>query len=299
MILCNMSRKKLLILIIFITIIIGIVAILMNFSIKFEKLQIDQTHWEAIISKRNENDNARIEKIEFNGYSLIIDEEEDKIYYSLINESSNKYNPDVDFETLSEGYSLAILEDPITDAKIKENHEFKLMIYNNEYYHVYSLICTDLPMLNITFDKIVQRPKVEGNELFDERSSQMRTNSEVQGDETSVKKGKKSPIMMWMFNNQSNNTNRVTISKGTIKKSKDSNSYTLNLEYLTLGNNIRENEISLLNMEPSSKYDLNPVDNEVLNEESEESEENKEVQNVVNLFVNNRYKGLYTIEVAK
>ena len=80
MILCNMSRKKLLILIIFITIIIGIVAIFMNYSIKFEKLQIDQTQWESIVSKRKENDNAKIEKIEFNGYSLIIDEEEDKIY---------------------------------------------------------------------------------------------------------------------------------------------------------------------------------------------------------------------------
>lgn len=292
MILCNMSRKKLLILIIFITIIIGILIAFMNYSTKFKKVQIDQTQWESIISSRKENDNAKIEKIEFNGYGLIIDEEEDKIYYSLINESSNKYSPDVDFEASSEEYSLAILEDPITDAKIKEKHEFKLMIYNNEYYHVYSLICTDLPMLNFTFDKIVQRPKEAGDELFDERSSQMRINNEVQDDETIVKKGKKSPIMMWMFNNQSNNTNRVTISKGTIKKSKDSNSYTLNLEYLTLGNNIRENEISLLNMEPSSKYVLN----EVLNGEDGENRTN---QNVVNLFINNRFKGLYTIEIAK
>ena len=204
MILCKMSRKKLLILIIFITIIIGIVAIFMNYSIKFEKLQIDQTQWESIVSKRKENDNAKIEKIEFNGYSLIIDEEEDKIYYSMINESSNKYNPDVDFETSSDDYRLAFLQEQITDEKVRENHEFKLVIYNKENYHVYSLICTDLPMLNIAFDKIVQKPKEAGNELFDERSSQMRTNNEVQGDETIVKKGKKSPIMMWMFNNQSN-----------------------------------------------------------------------------------------------
>ncbi len=289
MILCNMSRKKLLILIIFITIIIGILIAFMNYSTKFKKVQIDQTQWESIISSRKENDNAKIEKIEFNGYGLIIDEEADKIYYSLINESSNKYSPDVDFEASSEEYSLAVMEDPITDAKIKESHEFKLMIYNNEYYHVYSLICTDLPMLNITFDKIVQRPKEMGDELLNEKTSQMRANNEIQGDETIVKKGKKSPIMMWMFNNQSNNTNRVTISKGTIKKSKDSNSYTLNLEYLTLGNNVRENEISLLNMEPSSRYLLN----ETLNEE------NRPNQNVVNLFVNNRFKGLYTIEIAK
>ncbi len=289
MILCNMSRKKLLILIIIITIVIGIIIAFMNYSTKFKKVQIDQTQWESIISSRKENDNAKIEKIEFNGYGLIIDEEADKIYYSLINESSNKYSPDVDFEASSEEYSLAVMEDPITDAKIKESHEFKLMIYNNVYYHVYSLICTDLPMLNITFDKIVQRPKEMGDELLNEKTSQMRANNEIQGDETIVKKGKKSPIMMWMFNNQSNNTNRVTISKGTIKKSKDSNSYTLNLEYLTLGNNVRENEISLLNMEPSSRYLLN----ETLNEE------NRPNQNVVNLFVNNRFKGLYTIEIAK
>ncbi len=295
MILCNMSRKKLLILIIIITIVIGIIIAFMNYSTKFKKVQIDQTQWESIISKRKENDDVKIEKIEFNGYGLIIDEEADKIYYSLINESSNKYSPDVDFEASSEEYSLAILEDPITDAKIIESHEFKLMIYNNEYYHVYSLICTDLPMLNITFDKMVQRPKAAGDELLDEKSSQMRANDEVQN-VNNAQKGEKGPMRMWLFNNQSNSTNRVTISEGKMKKNKDSDSYNISLEYLTLGNNIRENEISILNMEPSSKYLLNAVENVASNEEIGE---NKTNQNVVNLFVNNRYKGLYTIEVAK
>ena len=295
MILCNMSRKKLLILIIFITIVIGIIIAFMNYSTKFKKVLIDQTKWEEIISKRIENDDAKIEKIEFNGYSLIIDEEADKIYYSLINESSNKYSPDVDFEASSEEYSLAILEDPITDAKIKESHEFKLMIYNNEYYHVYSLICTDLPMLNITFDKMVQRPKQAGDELLNEKTSQMSANNEIQS-ANNVQKGEKGPMRMWLFNNQSNSTNRVTISEGKMKKNKDSDSYNISLEYLTLGNNIRENEISILNMEPSSKYLLNAVENEASDEENGENNAN---QNVVNLFVNNRYKGGYTIEVSK
>jgi hypothetical protein len=267
----------------------------MNYSTKFKKVQIDQTQWEELISKRKENDDAKIEKIEFNGYSLIIDEEADKIYYSLINESSNKYSPDVDFETSSEEYSLAILEDSITDAKIKESHEFKLMIYNNEYYHVYSLICTDLPMLNITFDKMRQRPKQAGDKLLNENTSQMRANNEIQS-ANNVQKGEKGPMRMWLFNNQSNSTNRVTISEGKMKKNKDSDSYNISLEYLTLGNNIRENEISILNMEPSSKYLLNAVENEASDEENGENNAN---QNVVNLFVNNRYKGVYTIEVSK
>ena len=295
MILCNMSRKKLLILIIFITIVIGIIIAFMNYSTNFKKVLIDQTKWEEIISKRKENDDAKIEKIEFNGYSLIIDEEADKIYYSLINESSNKYSPDVDFETSSEEYSLAILEDPITDAKIKESHEFKLMIYNNEYYHVYSLICTDLPMLNVNFDKKVQRPKQAGDKLLNENTSQMSANNEIQS-ANNVQKGEKGPMRMWLFNNQSNSTNRVTISEGKMKKNKDSDSYNISLEYLTLGNNIRENEISIFNMEPSSKYLLNAAENAASDEENGENNAN---QNVVNLFVNNRYKGVYTIEVSK
>jgi len=81
-----------------------------------------------------------------------------------------------------------------------------------------------------------------------------------------------------------------------MKKNKDSNSYNISLEYLTLGNNIRENEISIFNMEPSSKYLLNAVENGASNEEIGE---NKTNQNVVNLFVNNRYKGVYTIEISK
>ena len=62
------------------------------------------------------------------------------------------------------------------------------------------------------------------------------------------------------------------------------------------GKNIRDNKISILNMKPNSEYILTAVTNNEENSIEESIDTNKEPKsNRVELFINNEYKGMYTL----
>ena len=147
-----MSRRNILIAVSIFTVMVIILIIVLNPSSKYKKLSISESKWNSFKDSRTENNNLRLEDIRFNDYKLIIDEKSNTLYYSLINDSSNKYNPKVVYNA-NNNLKLAVLEDEITDEKIKNNHEFSIMIYNEKEYHIYNLKCTDLPILNISYNQ--------------------------------------------------------------------------------------------------------------------------------------------------
>lgn len=250
-----MKRKKILILIIILTVIIISIVAWLNFGHAYSKLSINEEKWNDIISARIENKNLVLKDIDFNDYSLIIDGKSNTLYYSLVNSSSRKYNPKVDFDSNSESAKIAILSDEITDEKIKNGHQFKVMVYNNQEYHIYNLVCTDFPILNLSYRQDV-------------------------GD-----KHKNIPVKMYLFNNLSNSTTRVTISDGRLKTTQ--NGYSFSLSMITPGNNIRDNKISLLHMKPSSDYTLTKSNSDLPGKQQ------------VALFINNEYRGIYILETGK
>ena len=107
---------------------------------------------------------------------------------------------------------IAVLSDEITDEKVKSNHIFKLMIYNENEYHIYNLKCTQFPIMNISYKQ----------EMNDKKNI---------------------PMEMYLFDNLTNMPNKVTISDGKIKASENQNSYKIMLNMMTPGKNIRENKI--------------------------------------------------------
>ena len=141
----TMSRRKILIAVSIFTAIVVVLIIVLNPSHKYNKLSVNENKWNSIKDSRTENNNLVLEDIRFNDYKLIIDEKNNTIYYSLINDSTNKYNPNVEYDA-SDNVKLIILTDEITDEKIKSDYEFKIMIYNEKEYHIYNLKCTDLPI---------------------------------------------------------------------------------------------------------------------------------------------------------
>ena len=147
-----MSRRNILIAVSIFTVMVIILIIVLNPSSKYKKLSISESKWNSIKDSRTENNNLRLEDIRFNDHKLIIDEKSNTLYYSLINDSKNKYNPKVEYNA-NNNVKLAVLADDITDEKVKSNHQFKIMIYNEKEYHIYNLKCTDLPILNISYDK--------------------------------------------------------------------------------------------------------------------------------------------------
>ena len=254
-----MSRNKILIPVILFTVIIIAFIIVLNPSHKYNKLFVSESKWNTIKESRIENKNLILEEIKFNGYKLIINEKNNILYYSLVNDSNNKYNPNVTYSTNNKKVKLVILPDEITDEKVKSNYQFKIMIYDEKEYHIYNLKCTDLPILNISYNK-------------DEEIKQ-----------------KNIPMEFYLFDNLSNIPNKITISSGKIKMNEDN--YIFSLHMLTPGKNKRDNKISILNMRPNSEYLLTPITNFLSNEEIK--------TNRVELFLNNEYKGVYYLKYVE
>ena len=245
--------------IIFISIIIFFIIIL-NVGTRYEKLQISQSKWDSIKVARQENKNLVLEDIEFNDYNLIIDESNNALYYSVVNDSKNKYNPNVRFMVHDKKVKMVILSDKITDEKVKNNYEFKIMIYNDKEYHIYNLKCTDLPILNIMYKEEAQNKK------------------------------KNIPMEIYLFNNLIDTPNKIIKSNGKLKLNEDN--YVFSLNMTTPGKNVRENKISIFNMPPNSQYILKAVNNQVDNEKVK----NEPDCYHINLFINNEYKGIYSLD---
>lgn len=251
-----MSRKKILIPVVAFTLIIIVLIFVLNPSHKYNSLSISESKWKAIQEARIESKNLILEDIKFNDYKLIIDEKSNTLYYSLINDSQNKYNPNVSYSINSKNGKLAFFTEEITSEKVKSNYQFKIMIYDEKEYHIYNLKCTDFPILNISYN---------GNEEISEKNI---------------------PMEMYLFDNLTNIPNKITISSGKVKM--NGSNYVFSLHMLTPGKNKRNNRVSILNMKPNSEYTLTPISNGPENDIN--------INHRVELFFNNEYKGVYFFE---
>ena len=282
-------NKKLLFIIIVIFSILGITAIFtINPQIHFDKLNISEDEWNTIVSSRSEGE-LFLKSIKFNDYDLIIDDDSNKIYYSVIKNSSNKFSPLVSYTASSSNAKIAFLNDEINENKISNNHEFKMIVYDDKEYSIYGLYCTNFPMLNIVLD------------------------------EEKIKKSGTS-MSMYLFNNFDNGIQRIVRSDGNINivETEDNvNNYKFSLVMTTPGNNERDNVISLLHMKQSNEYYLNAINigentsplKPILEKKdrASKSDSNNSTsgdmmfklkerdEQRVELFINNQYVGLYSL----
>ena len=260
-----MNRNKILIPVIVFTILIIILIIVLNPTHEYNSLSISEDKWNLIKETRIENNNLVLEDIKFNDYKLIIDEKSSTIYYSVVNDSKNKYNPTVSYNVKNKKIRLVILSDEINDEKIKSDYKFKVMIYNEKEYHIYDLKCTNLPILNISYNQ-----NEENN-------------------------GKSIPMEIYLFDNLSNIPNKITRSSGNFIINEDN--YIFSLYVLTPGKNKRDNKISILNMNPNSEYILTKETNTLENQGIYDNRKNIGDKNhKVELFLNNEYKGVYFLQ---
>lgn len=285
-----MNRKILLIIVLAISILGVLIVLMLNPQIKFNDLCINEDKWNSIVSSRS-SANLSLKNIKFNDYELIIDDENSKIYYSVIKNSTNKFSPSVSYTANTHNTKVAILEDEITEDKIMNNHEFKVLLYDNNTYRIYGLYCTSFPMLNIIYDE----QNANGN--------------------------KNIPMNMYLFSNFDNGINRTVRSEGTISENEGEDgvtNYKFSLKMTTPNNNERDNVISLLHMKPNSEYYLNAInigenDSPLKKDMKGPKEKLDRVENRkmisgddmmpfkekneqrVELFINNEYIGLYSL----
>ena len=214
----------------------------------------------------------KINNIKMNDYSLIIDDVENCIYYSMIDKTS-KYNPTVIYN-VDNNAKIAINEE-ITEEKVNNNYNFKLMVYDDTKYHIYNFVVTTLPIINILYDEdIVKTERIKANlYLFDNRNNSHK-------------------------NVMSSNAILNIIDNGNEKKD-----YSFSIIYESLGKNERENNLSVLGMQKHSEYLLNSLfdDSEKVREVfstnlwNNISKVKNDNSNFVELFINNHYVGLYSL----
>ena len=243
-----MNKKRLIGIILGLTILIVIVIIIFNKSIKYNNIIINNDEWENIINSRDNSTNIILENIEFNDYNLLIDNENSIIYYSVI-DSSNKYNPSIKYITNLQ-VNMAI-NDIIKDEIIDQDSNLQIMFYNNNEYRIYSLVVTNYPLLNVVYQ----------------------TNKDNKKNISSI---------IEIFDNHIDSLQRVLISDGKFKIIEKDNTYSFSLIKESLGNNKRDNYISIFGMEKRSEYIIKKVNNISENEK------------YVRLFINNKYMGLYS-----
>ena len=199
---------------------------------------------------RTLNTNLVLEEINFNDYKLMIDG--NTLYYSLIKDSKYSFNPKVSYVTSKENVKLAILKDEITIEKVNNDHQFKIIIYDENEYNVYTLKCTNLPILNVNYSEEIGQKSI--------------------------------PMEIYLFDNMAYIPNKITISEGRIKSS--DNKIIFSLHILTPGKNRRESPKSILNMKPSKEYVLTPINVEV----EEEARMARQVELFLNNEYKGRYE---------
>jgi len=101
------------------------------------------------------------------------------------------------------------------------------------------------------------------------------------------------PINIYLFDNLTDSNNRITRSDGRMNVERNDN-YMLHLELLSPGKNVRDNVISIMGMEPTSRYILTKI-----NTLEDSNNTRYEDNHIIELFIDNKYMGLYEIEVLK
>ena len=263
-----MKRKKILIVIIIITIMIVVLAILANRSVSFKSICVTQDKWNNLISIKNRLEGSNIVKIDnirFNDYDLIVDDKNNKIYYSLVNVDKEKFNPKITYKISDPSYKLAILGSSIDDNTIHNNYTYKVLMYNSIAYRVYDLYCTEFPVLNINY-------KDNSNYL------------------------KNIPIDIYLFDNLGFSPNRIIRSNGKLDLL-GNDTYAFELFIMSPGRNERENRISIFNMNPHDKYLLTPINNikEANSLPNKEEKGDFDKNHYIELFINSEYQGLYLL----
>ena len=96
----------------------------------------------------------------FENQPLFYDDSTNTFYYSLIKSSETSYNPTIE---AGDKVRLFAYGRPISDKLISGNIPIKLIMVKDHEYSVSKLVCTTLPIMNISFSKAT----MEANELDD------------------------------------------------------------------------------------------------------------------------------------
>lgn len=220
-----MHKNWLLIIILLFTLAAVLSISIVEKSAKYNKLVVSKDKWTSFTTNKEPSTNISLKSIEFNDYNLLIDNENNIIYYSIV-DTNTKYNPSVKYIG-NKKISIAVNTN-ITDNSIEKTDKIKVLIYNDKEYRIYSLVTTTYPILNIKYKESINR-------------------------KTNI------PMSIELFDNNVNTLNKVIISTGKLKILEENKEYSLSLTRASVGKDTKNNYISIFNMKKSNEYIVKEV----------------------------------------
>lgn len=213
-----------------------LLAILWSPATTLSRCSLETAEFDAIAQSRNPTDEELITAIRFDDYALSFDAPGGRWFYSLMENSPTATDPTVAVTTAGAGISFAFENIPITDKLIHCNTPIRLIAYTDSTYREYSLVCTTLPILELRFPESIGVEETE--------------------------------VQVRLFDNRSGSLSRVTTSRadahirGNLSTWYPKKGYKLSLTTDSLGNNLRNNDVSLLGMRQENDWILNAAYND-------------------------------------
>lgn len=229
-----MNKKYLLIIIAIITTILCSIVVIQNNIKKFDDVLVSQNQFDKIIKQRKKSKKLQIENIKFNNFELFFDKLTSNWYYSIIEDDENFDNPTINYISNKKNTNIAILKEKIDYNLIENNKQLKLVIYDDKNYNVYNIVCTTLPLINISFDGSVEN-------IIKETSTSMN---------------------FYLFDNRKDVIQRVVKTQGSIHVRGATTAYfpkkgyRISLITESLGHNKRDNDLSILGMREDEDWIL-------------------------------------------
>lgn len=242
------------------------------------KLVRRMTGTELIAGRREKKD--LLTDLALNGQHLIFDETDMTWYYSLIEDDDKAMSPKVTFES-PEKHVQIVFSEEITEDIIRNDLPVAVTAYNDRFYETYQLKCTTLPIMSLTV----------GDEITREDTD----------------------MIMDLMDNSANVSKRSITSAGTVHiRGRSSAAYpqTSFRLSLTVENSSKKNHISLLGMREDEDWLLVPAYADIDKVRTAFSANlwtdscgtdnsfgivNGNYYKYMELFINGRYWGLYTL----
>ena len=181
---------------------------------------VDEIEFNSIKSSRYNSVYPLVKEISFNNFQLFEDEMSGNWFYSIVEDDKDAYNPLVKISSYHGKIKYAALKYDFSEYSISHNIPIKFIAYNNTSYYTFDVICTTLPIVNLTKEDI---------NIFDNRAG--------------VKKR--------FFRSTSNYKIKGNASRWFSKKT-----FKLRLHIFSPGNNPRKISKSILGMPSGSNWEL-------------------------------------------
>lgn len=231
------GKKMRLILLIF-SILVFATLINVKASPRHHVLLEGQEKFEEITATRKPTDNL-LKELRFNQHILPFDAQTKTFFYSVPEAGSSRFNPQISWEGSEKGVSLSFFGQPFSQAGMQANHRYEFVAYTDSSYTVYGLILTSLPVITMhTEDTNVPPERPIGDEDI--------------------------KVQFWLHDNRANATvyqrnissQALVHIRGNASRAFPKNSYRISLKQTSLGDNQRNNLVSLLGMEQDDDWIL-------------------------------------------